>query len=183
MTSVFSRLVLEMKHFTERLRYKHTGWTVNSSGLKYSLFPQVPTTVEMFCSYGPVVTNGYGACYNPQSDHIIFSVSSFHESSQTCSAEFVKSLVQGLLDMRDLCNKCNYGLKPTQQTQGQTLETHTQTDSNWPNKTPEKPNDLSKNQQTLPQVVLKTPDQTKVEAQTQTPSQVEAQPLKNGRKA
>uniref|UniRef100_A0A8C2WM33 Choline O-acetyltransferase n=1 Tax=Cyclopterus lumpus TaxID=8103 RepID=A0A8C2WM33_CYCLU len=74
---------------------------------------QVPTTVEMFCSYGPVVTNGYGACYNPQSDHIIFSVSSFRESSQTCSADFVKSLVQGLLDMRDLCNKCNHGSNPT----------------------------------------------------------------------
>uniref|UniRef100_A0A665W615 Choline O-acetyltransferase n=1 Tax=Echeneis naucrates TaxID=173247 RepID=A0A665W615_ECHNA len=63
---------------------------------------QVPTTVEMFCCYGPVVPNGYGACYNPQSDHIIFSVSSFRESPQTCSAEFVKCLVQGLLDMRDL---------------------------------------------------------------------------------
>uniref|UniRef100_A0A665W5Z4 Choline O-acetyltransferase n=1 Tax=Echeneis naucrates TaxID=173247 RepID=A0A665W5Z4_ECHNA len=66
---------------------------------------QVPTTVEMFCCYGPVVPNGYGACYNPQSDHIIFSVSSFRESPQTCSAEFVKCLVQGLLDMRDLQRK------------------------------------------------------------------------------
>uniref|UniRef100_A0A4W6E7U7 Choline O-acetyltransferase n=1 Tax=Lates calcarifer TaxID=8187 RepID=A0A4W6E7U7_LATCA len=74
---------------------------------------QVPTTVEMFCCYGPVVPNGYGACYNPQSDHILFSVSSFHESPQTCSAEFVKCLVQGLLDMRDLCNKCNCGSNPT----------------------------------------------------------------------
>uniref|UniRef100_A0A673CQ38 Choline O-acetyltransferase n=1 Tax=Sphaeramia orbicularis TaxID=375764 RepID=A0A673CQ38_9TELE len=65
---------------------------------------QVPTTVEMFCCYGPVVPNGYGACYNPQSDHIIFSVSSFHESPQTCSSEFIKALEQGLRDMRDLCN-------------------------------------------------------------------------------
>uniref|UniRef100_A0A665W6M5 Choline O-acetyltransferase n=1 Tax=Echeneis naucrates TaxID=173247 RepID=A0A665W6M5_ECHNA len=76
---------------------------------------QVPTTVEMFCCYGPVVPNGYGACYNPQSDHIIFSVSSFRESPQTCSAEFVKCLVQGLLDMRDLCNKCNCASNPVEQ--------------------------------------------------------------------
>uniref|UniRef100_A0A3B4U6M3 Choline O-acetyltransferase n=1 Tax=Seriola dumerili TaxID=41447 RepID=A0A3B4U6M3_SERDU len=76
---------------------------------------QVPTTVEMFCCYGPVVPNGYGACYNPQSDHIIFSVSSFRESPQTCSAELVKCLVQGLLDMRDLCNKCNCGSNPAEQ--------------------------------------------------------------------
>ncbi|KAA0718026.1 Choline O-acetyltransferase [Triplophysa tibetana] len=40
---------------------------------------QVPTTEEMFCCYGPVVPNGYGACYNPQTDHIIFCVSSFRE--------------------------------------------------------------------------------------------------------
>ncbi|KAK9541516.1 hypothetical protein VZT92_001551 [Zoarces viviparus] len=144
---------------------------------------QVPTTVEMFCSYGPVVPNGYGACYNPQSDHIIFSVSSFRESSQTCSAEFVKSLVQGLLDMRDLCNRCNYDSNPAQQRQGQTLETHTQTDTNWQNKTPQRPTDLTKKQQTLPQIVLKTPDQTKVEAQTQTSSQEEAQALKDGKKS
>uniref|UniRef100_A0A4W6E7V2 Choline O-acetyltransferase n=1 Tax=Lates calcarifer TaxID=8187 RepID=A0A4W6E7V2_LATCA len=87
---------------------------------------QVPTTVEMFCCYGPVVPNGYGACYNPQSDHILFSVSSFHESPQTCSAEFVKCLVQGLLDMRDLCNKCNCGSNPTEQRK----EKHTQTETN-----------------------------------------------------
>ncbi|XP_068424085.1 choline O-acetyltransferase [Clinocottus analis] len=142
---------------------------------------QVPTTVEMFCSYGPVVSNGYGVCYNPQSEHIIFSVSSFRESPQTSSAEFVKSLEQGLLDMRDLCNKCNHSSKPTQQRQGETLETHTQTDTKWQNKTPQRPNDLTENQKTLPEVLLKTPDQTKVEAQTQTSSQEEAQVLKNGR--
>ncbi|XP_035519826.1 choline O-acetyltransferase [Morone saxatilis] len=144
---------------------------------------QVPTTVEMFCCYGPVLPNGYGACYNPQSDHIIFSVSSFRESPETSSAEFVKCLVQGLLDMRDLCNKCNSGSKAATQRQGQTLETHTQTDTNWQSKTQQTPADLTKNQQTLPQVLLKTPDQTKVEAQTQTSSQGEAQVLKNGSKS
>uniref|UniRef100_H3CTB4 Choline O-acetyltransferase n=1 Tax=Tetraodon nigroviridis TaxID=99883 RepID=H3CTB4_TETNG len=65
---------------------------------------QVPTSVDMFCCYGPVLPNGYGACYNPQSDYIIFSVSSFHSSPQTCSTKFVKSLAQGLLDMQGLCN-------------------------------------------------------------------------------
>ncbi|KAM7408667.1 hypothetical protein PAMA_002407 [Pampus argenteus] len=129
---------------------------------------QVPTTVEMFCCYGPVVPNGYGACYNPQSDHIIFCVSSFRESSQTCSAEFVKCLVQGLLDMRDLCKKCKSSSNPTEQRKGQTLEMHTQTETNWQNKTQQRPADLSKHQQILPQVLIKTPDQTKVEAQTQT---------------
>ncbi|KAM6996988.1 choline O-acetyltransferase [Tautogolabrus adspersus] len=143
---------------------------------------QVPTTVEMFCCYGPVVPNGYGACYNPQSDHIIFCVSSFRESPQSCSAEFVKCLVQGLLDMRDLCNKFNSS-SSTGQKQGQTLETNMQSDKNWQIKVPQRPTDLSKNQQTLPQVVMKTPGQTTMEAQTQTPSQGETQALKNGSKS
>ncbi|XP_038592104.1 choline O-acetyltransferase-like isoform X2 [Micropterus salmoides] len=68
---------------------------------------QVPTTVEMFCCYGPVVPNGYGACYNPQSDHIIFCVSSFWETTETSSAVFVKALNEGLLEIRDLCNRGN----------------------------------------------------------------------------
>lgn len=66
---------------------------------------QVPTTVEMFCCYGPVVPNGYGACYNPQSDHIIFCISSFWENTETSSVVFVKALNEGLLEIRDLCNR------------------------------------------------------------------------------
>uniref|UniRef100_W5KA03 Choline O-acetyltransferase n=1 Tax=Astyanax mexicanus TaxID=7994 RepID=W5KA03_ASTMX len=68
---------------------------------------QVPTTVDMFCCYGPVVPNGYGACYNPQSEHILFCVSSFRECSATSSLEMMKALELALVDMRDLCNKCN----------------------------------------------------------------------------
>uniref|UniRef100_A0A1A8QLR9 Choline O-acetyltransferase n=1 Tax=Nothobranchius rachovii TaxID=451742 RepID=A0A1A8QLR9_9TELE len=66
---------------------------------------QVPTTLEMFCCYGPVVSNGYGVCYNPQSDHIIFCVSSFWENTETSSAVFVKALNEGLLEIKDLCNR------------------------------------------------------------------------------
>lgn len=139
---------------------------------------QVPTTVEMFCCYGPVVPNGYGACYNPQSDHIIFSVSSFRESQQTCSAEFVKCLVQGLWDMRDLCNKCNADGTATKERKGQKQETHTQTETKWQEKSPQRPSDLTKNKQTVPQVLVKATDQTSVEAQTQTLSHGEARPLR-----
>ncbi|XP_005794628.1 choline O-acetyltransferase-like [Xiphophorus maculatus] len=66
---------------------------------------QVPTTVEMFCCYGPVVPNGYGTCYNPQPHHIVFSVASFWENTETSSAVFVKALNEGLLEIRDLCNR------------------------------------------------------------------------------
>lgn len=63
--------------------------------------------MEMFCCYGPVVSNGYGACYNPQPDHILFSVSSFWESTATSSAVFVKVLNEALLEIRHLCNSLN----------------------------------------------------------------------------
>uniref|UniRef100_A0AAR2KPS9 Choline O-acetyltransferase n=1 Tax=Pygocentrus nattereri TaxID=42514 RepID=A0AAR2KPS9_PYGNA len=70
---------------------------------------QVPTTVDMFCCYGPVVPNGYGACYNPQAEHILFCVSSFRECTATSSLVLVKALEQALMDMKDLCNKCHTG--------------------------------------------------------------------------
>ncbi|KAG7267656.1 hypothetical protein CRUP_002024 [Coryphaenoides rupestris] len=66
---------------------------------------QVSTVMEMFCCYGPVVPNGYGVCYNPQANHIVFCVSSFRESTETSSAVFVKALERGLLEIRDLCNR------------------------------------------------------------------------------
>ncbi|XP_076855924.1 choline O-acetyltransferase-like [Brachyhypopomus gauderio] len=70
---------------------------------------QVPTSVDMFCCYGPVVPNGYGACYNPQAENIVFCVSSFRECTATSSLVLVKDLEQALLDMKDLCHKCNSG--------------------------------------------------------------------------
>ncbi|XP_064286282.1 choline O-acetyltransferase [Passer domesticus] len=68
---------------------------------------QVPTTMEMFCCYGPVVPNGYGACYNPQPEHLLFCISSFKECKETSSDMFAKAVEQSLLTMRDLCNKCS----------------------------------------------------------------------------
>ncbi|NWZ75540.1 CLAT acetyltransferase, partial [Poecile atricapillus] len=68
---------------------------------------QVPTTMEMFCCYGPVVPNGYGACYNPQPEHILFCISSFKECNETSSDRFAKAVEESLLAMRDLCKKCS----------------------------------------------------------------------------
>ncbi|TRY56784.1 hypothetical protein DNTS_035603 [Danionella cerebrum] len=78
---------------------------------------QVPTTEDMFCCYGPVVPNGYGACYNPQMEHILFCVSSFRESTETSSDLFVKTLEACLGEMQDLCRKCNTEAKPADSTE------------------------------------------------------------------
>nr|XP_006630421.1 PREDICTED: choline O-acetyltransferase [Lepisosteus oculatus] len=79
---------------------------------------QVPTSVQMFCCYGPVVPNGYGVCYNPQSDHIIFCVSSFKDCKETCSTKFVRALEESLVEVRDLCSKYNKAAKPTSLKEG-----------------------------------------------------------------
>ncbi|NXY68551.1 CLAT acetyltransferase, partial [Glareola pratincola] len=68
---------------------------------------QVPTTMEMFCCYGPVVPNGYGSCYNPQPEHILFCISSFKDCKETSSDVFAKAVEESLLEMRDLCSRCS----------------------------------------------------------------------------
>uniref|UniRef100_A0A8D0GFB2 Choline O-acetyltransferase n=1 Tax=Sphenodon punctatus TaxID=8508 RepID=A0A8D0GFB2_SPHPU len=68
---------------------------------------QVPTTMEMFCCYGPVVPNGYGACYNPQPEDILFCISSFKDCKETSSVMFAKAMEESLMEMRELCNRCN----------------------------------------------------------------------------
>ncbi|KAM5241228.1 choline O-acetyltransferase isoform 3-T5 [Hipposideros larvatus] len=64
---------------------------------------QVPTTMEMFCCYGPVVPDGYGACYNPQPESILFCISSFHSCKETSSTKFARAVEESLTEMRDLC--------------------------------------------------------------------------------
>uniref|UniRef100_A0A2K6F541 Choline O-acetyltransferase n=3 Tax=Propithecus coquereli TaxID=379532 RepID=A0A2K6F541_PROCO len=77
---------------------------------------QVPTTMEMFCCYGPVVSNGYGACYNPQPETILFCISSFHSCKETSSTKFAKAVQESLADMKDLCS-------PPQPAEGKPLAT------------------------------------------------------------
>ncbi|KAG9485267.1 hypothetical protein GDO78_008381, partial [Eleutherodactylus coqui] len=68
---------------------------------------QVPTTMEMFCCYGPVVPNGYGACYNPQPENILFCISSFRDCKETSSDMFAKAVEESLTTMGDLCVQYN----------------------------------------------------------------------------
>lgn len=50
--------------------------------------------------YGPVVDDGYGCCYNPMKDEIIFGVSAFNSNTDTDSNNFKSSLQEILLDMQ-----------------------------------------------------------------------------------
>ncbi|XP_006874677.1 PREDICTED: choline O-acetyltransferase [Chrysochloris asiatica] len=81
--------------FTEEMYLTSNHFVLSTS--------QVPTTMEMFCCYGPVVPDGYGACYNPQAENILFCISSFHSCKETSSTKFADAVEQSLLEMQKLC--------------------------------------------------------------------------------
>jgi len=60
---------------------------------------------EVYMCYGPVVPDGYGCCYNPIKDEIIFIVSSFKDCETTSSSRFVKAINNSLQTMATICNR------------------------------------------------------------------------------
>nr|QFF91350.1 choline O-acetyltransferase 2 [Potamotrygon motoro] len=72
---------------------------------------QVPTTMDGFLFYGPVVPDGYGVAYNPHFDHIIFCISSFNNCKETSSSMFAKSVERSFKEMKNLCVKSNTSAK------------------------------------------------------------------------
>lgn len=66
--------------------------------------------MEMFCCYGPVVPNGYGACYNPQPESILFCISSFHGCKETSSTKFAKAVEESFIEMKGLCSLSQSGM-------------------------------------------------------------------------
>ncbi|XP_073952790.1 choline acetyltransferase isoform X1 [Choristoneura fumiferana] len=62
---------------------------------------QVATTTDgTFMGYGAVIPDGYGCCYNPKKDSIIFCISSFVSSSVTNTEAFRQSLEEALDSMK-----------------------------------------------------------------------------------
>lgn len=77
-----------------------TGYTT-SSHFKLST-SQVPSKVDAFMCYGPLVPDGYGCCYNPLATYINFGVSACNSSPQTHSSNFMAALTESLTEMHDL---------------------------------------------------------------------------------
>ncbi|XP_076259622.1 choline acetyltransferase isoform X1 [Rhynchophorus ferrugineus] len=68
---------------------------------------QVATSTNSFMGYGPVEPDGYGASYNPKSDHIIFCLSAFWSSEITSTSRFAQSLEESLNSMQTLLMRRN----------------------------------------------------------------------------
>ncbi|KAE8284766.1 Carnitine O-acetyltransferase [Larimichthys crocea] len=66
---------------------------------------QVPSKTDCVMCFGPVVSNGYGVCYNPMNDHINFAVSSFNTCTETNATHLAQAMEEALLDMRTLLDQ------------------------------------------------------------------------------
>uniref|UniRef100_A0A8C1NV88 Carnitine O-acetyltransferase n=1 Tax=Cyprinus carpio TaxID=7962 RepID=A0A8C1NV88_CYPCA len=63
---------------------------------------QVPAKTNCVMCFGPVVSDGYGVCYNPMDTHINFAVSAFNSCQHTNAARLAQALEDALLDIKTL---------------------------------------------------------------------------------
>eukprot|EP00117_Sycon_ciliatum_P031805 scpid51630/ scgid24814/ Carnitine O-acetyltransferase; Carnitine acetyltransferase len=63
---------------------------------------QVPSAHESFLSFGPVVLDGYGLCYNPRPNSVLMTISSFRDCPTTDTQTFAEHLEQSMLFMQRL---------------------------------------------------------------------------------
>ncbi|XP_067931343.1 carnitine O-acetyltransferase-like isoform X2 [Watersipora subatra] len=63
---------------------------------------QVPCKNPIVLCFGPVVPDGYGFCYNPRSNEIIFVVSAFKNCDKTDSQNLTNRLCESLMDIKAL---------------------------------------------------------------------------------
>nr|QNG40884.1 choline acetyltransferase [Hofstenia miamia] len=63
---------------------------------------QVPAGSSGVLTFGPVVEDGYGVCYNPQPTSYIYSVTSFRTCASTDSDRMSQAISQSLTDMMEI---------------------------------------------------------------------------------
>ncbi|XP_033173509.1 choline O-acetyltransferase [Drosophila mauritiana] len=63
---------------------------------------QVATSNEGFMAYGPLLSDGYGVCYNPKERKITFAISAWKSCKEINTIRFGKAIKKSLNDMRKL---------------------------------------------------------------------------------
>ncbi|XP_077999459.1 choline O-acetyltransferase-like [Glandiceps talaboti] len=98
--------LLGLRKIAEELKWPMPEIFKDKAYVDSNLFPlstsQVLTKTDCFMYYGPVVPHGYGAAYNPHEDYILFAISSFKSNSETNSLVFRDSLLNSLIEMREM---------------------------------------------------------------------------------
>uniref|UniRef100_A0A1L8DZ57 Putative carnitine o-acyltransferase crot n=1 Tax=Nyssomyia neivai TaxID=330878 RepID=A0A1L8DZ57_9DIPT len=89
--------------------YSDPGY-IKSSHMRLST-SQVASKYEAYMCYGPLVDNGYGCCYNPREDDMLFGISAFHSCPETSSKKFSITLKESLIDMYKILSSTGRGIK------------------------------------------------------------------------
>ncbi|XP_063041670.1 carnitine O-acetyltransferase b isoform X2 [Engraulis encrasicolus] len=63
---------------------------------------QVPSNTDSVMCFGPLVPDGYAVCYNPQSDHVHFSITAFNCCEETNAEKLATTLENTLCDLQEL---------------------------------------------------------------------------------
>uniref|UniRef100_A0A8C7F761 Carnitine O-acetyltransferase b n=1 Tax=Oncorhynchus kisutch TaxID=8019 RepID=A0A8C7F761_ONCKI len=63
---------------------------------------QVPANTDSVMCFGPLVPDGYAVCYNPQSDHVHFSVTAFNCCEETQAETLAATLHSTLCQLQEL---------------------------------------------------------------------------------
>ncbi|XP_061624734.1 carnitine O-acetyltransferase-like isoform X2 [Phyllopteryx taeniolatus] len=66
------------------------------------LTSQVGSKTDCVMSFGPMVPDGYGVCYNPMDEHINIAITAFNSCEETNAAKYANTVNDALLDMRAL---------------------------------------------------------------------------------
>ena len=62
----------------------------------------MPAEFLLLCAFGAVVPDGYGVCYNPQNNRILYTVSTSRKCIETDTAQFGLKLMESLWAMKDV---------------------------------------------------------------------------------
>lgn len=63
---------------------------------------QVASKYKAVMCYGPLVEDGYGCCYNPLDDNMLFAISSFESCKETNAKRFGAAMKDSLMNMYSL---------------------------------------------------------------------------------
>uniref|UniRef100_H3CIQ0 Choline/carnitine acyltransferase domain-containing protein n=1 Tax=Tetraodon nigroviridis TaxID=99883 RepID=H3CIQ0_TETNG len=63
---------------------------------------QVPANTDSVMCFGPLVPDGYAICYNPQADHVHFSITAFNCCEETNAEKLALTLKDTLCQLQKL---------------------------------------------------------------------------------
>lgn len=63
---------------------------------------QVPANTDSVMCFGPLVPDGYAICYNPQADHVHFSITAFNCCEETNAEKLAVTLKDTLCRLQEL---------------------------------------------------------------------------------